>query len=268
MVCVASFKLMKGDAVLLPSGWKLATGGDLPLRDWILYKDTDYIVLNKPAGIASHSGPKHEISIAKSLTEITYSCPTPPRLLHRLSSKVSGALLLARHDDAAQATKDLMKKHAFWRRKFWAICTGGSFASENGTINVPLVRSSFPNRTNVGCVSQGGQVAITEWRRLKKSRSNGGLSLLELEPYTSISDQMRVHLAFGLRAPIVGDDIYRNISGWIGNIVDSSSAVRDVASRSEMDPSSCFPQKSDLHLHCREIRFCTFGGKYDFSNTL
>ena len=100
---------------------------------------------------------------------------------------------------------------------------------------------------------------------MKQTRSDGGLSLLELEPYTSITDQMRIHLAFALRAPIVGDEVYRKVSGWIGSTVaDSSSSLGVAAPFQETDTLRGSTHDGNLHLHCRELRFCTFGGKYDF----
>ncbi|KAF9279217.1 hypothetical protein BGZ68_008061 [Mortierella alpina] len=79
----------------------------LPLQDWIVYKDSRIIMLNKPAGVAVQGGTGVQSSIDSSLSVLQQGFPDRPRLVHRLDRTTSGLLILARTRKAAQ---DLTKR--------------------------------------------------------------------------------------------------------------------------------------------------------------
>jgi 23S rRNA pseudouridine955/2504/2580 synthase len=72
------------------------------LRDSVLYKDDNLLVINKPAGLAVHSGPKTgENHLEAFLEALRFEKDEAPRIVHRLDRDTSGALLLARTKQAA-----------------------------------------------------------------------------------------------------------------------------------------------------------------------
>jgi tRNA pseudouridine32 synthase/23S rRNA pseudouridine746 synthase len=54
-------------------------------------------------------------------------------------------------------------------------------------------------------VDDGGKAAVTLWRRIG---AREGQSLVEFNPETGRTHQIRVHAARGLGAPILGDPVY------------------------------------------------------------
>ena len=59
-------------------------------------------------------------------------------------------------------------------------------------------------------VEPHGLTATTRWRRL---RTQGGRSLVEFQPLTGRTHQLRVHAREGLGSPIVGDPVYGSGGG-------------------------------------------------------
>jgi tRNA pseudouridine32 synthase / 23S rRNA pseudouridine746 synthase len=58
----------------------------------VLYRDGLMIVLNKPAGVAVHRGPKGGPSLEAAFEALRFGLPHPPALAHRLDRETSGCL--------------------------------------------------------------------------------------------------------------------------------------------------------------------------------
>ena len=59
----------------------------------VLYRDGLMIVLNKPAGLAVHRGPKGGASLEEEFDALRFGLPHPPALAHRLDRETSGCLI-------------------------------------------------------------------------------------------------------------------------------------------------------------------------------
>lgn len=73
------------------------------LREMVIFKDENILVLNKPAGLATHNGPglKTDEHLEGLLEGLKFELEETPRLVHRLDKDTSGVLLLARTRKAA-----------------------------------------------------------------------------------------------------------------------------------------------------------------------
>merc|ERR1719469_1125085 len=91
----------------------------------VLYKDTDFLAIDKPAGWSvspgRHVGGMH---LKRLLPSLQFGLEEPPRFVHRLSTELSGVLLLARHRAAAEYAKDMITQRTFWQRCYWALVCG------------------------------------------------------------------------------------------------------------------------------------------------
>ncbi|CAG8738533.1 2398_t:CDS:2, partial [Ambispora leptoticha] len=71
------------------------------IRSWVIYKDEDILIINKPSGLAVQGGSKIYESVDGFLHALQYDAQDIPRLVHRLDKATSGALILARTKSAA-----------------------------------------------------------------------------------------------------------------------------------------------------------------------
>src|SRR5262249_28451910 len=104
----------------------------------LLYRDGLMLVIDKPAGIAVHRGPKGGESLEDHFGALRCGLPRKPALAHRLDRETSGCLVLGRHRKAL-ATLGRLFKSGSVGKTYWAVVEGGP-AEDEGTIELPLGR--------------------------------------------------------------------------------------------------------------------------------
>ncbi|MHB1864662.1 MAG: RluA family pseudouridine synthase [Candidatus Saccharimonadales bacterium] len=172
----------------------------------ILYEDDDVIVINKPAGILSHSkGSFNPEATVASWLEKKYHGTLSNRsgIVHRLDRQTSGVMIVAKNDKASQ----WLQKQFSTRKvaKTYMAIISGQLNLNQAIIDLPIERNpKAPQSFRVGA---SGKHSVTEYSVL---RSTNKSSLVELRPTTGRTHQLRVHLAY-LGHPIVGDSIYKGV---------------------------------------------------------
>lgn len=167
----------------------------------VLYRDDDVIVLDKPAGIAVHKGPKGGPVLEDGFAALAFGRPDRPALAHRLDKDTSGCLVLGRHRAALAALGHLFATGAV-DKTYWAVVRGGP-PDDTGSIDAPLAKRD-ERRGWFMIVDPRGQPSRTGWRVLGRGP---GVAWLELTPFTGRTHQLRVHSAHA-GFPILGDPIY------------------------------------------------------------
>src|SRR6266481_2166463 len=66
----------------------------------VLHRDGLMLVIDKPAGLPVHRGPKGGANLEASFDGLRFGLPRPPVLAHRLDKDTSGCLVLGRHRKA------------------------------------------------------------------------------------------------------------------------------------------------------------------------
>ncbi|MBN9398004.1 RluA family pseudouridine synthase [Candidatus Saccharibacteria bacterium] len=186
-------------ALTLPE--KQDTSGDtLP----ILYIDDNVIVVNKPAGVLTHSKGvmNDEFTVADFFRRYTTFGITTnrPGIVHRLDRDTSGVIIGARTDEAAA----LLKKQFADRtvKKHYTAVVDGVPKLEKAIIDVPIARN--PSAPSTFRVDPKGKPALTSYEVMS---SNGKQTLVELRPKTGRTHQLRVHMQY-IHTPIAGDRVY------------------------------------------------------------
>ncbi|HUY53458.1 MAG TPA: RluA family pseudouridine synthase [Candidatus Dormibacteraeota bacterium] len=169
----------------------------------IIYEDDSVIVIDKPAGILSHSkGAQNleqtvESTIRNKLTDQDYN---RAGIVHRLDRATSGVMICAKTKDSY-----LWLQNQFSQRKvtkiYYAIVSG-HFTVASAIIDLPIMRDQ-KNKSRFK-VDSRGKYAITKYTVVSQ---NSKYSLLRLEPKTGRTHQLRVHLKY-LKHPIIGDTFY------------------------------------------------------------
>lgn len=168
----------------------------------LLYRDALVLVIDKPAGLPVHPGPKGGETLTDHLDALRFGLPRRPEAVHRLDRDTSGCLALGRHAKALARLGKLFAGSSV-EKTYWAVGEGAPEA-EDGRIDMPLARRSPDPRSWWMKADPAGDPALTQWRVLGRG---AGRTLLELKPVTGRTHQLRVHCAES-GWPILGDPIY------------------------------------------------------------
>ena len=171
----------------------------------ILFQDANVIVVNKPAGVLTHSkgALNDEFTVAEFFRRFT-KCgldTNRPGIIHRLDRDTSGVIIGALNDETALLLKKQFSERTT-KKTYLAITTKAPELPE-GIIDIPIGRN--PSAPSTFRADINGKPAQTNYEVL--SVLDDGRALLKLRPRTGRTHQLRVHLAY-LSTPVIGDRVY------------------------------------------------------------
>ena len=187
----------------------------------ILYEDDHLAIVDKPAGISMYG---HRRSRSGSLSRRTVRdilpyCLTPPAngtpgqalkrpmAVHRLDTPTSGIVVVAKTKLAMDSLYEQFKERRVVKT-YHAIVNGvpKNCVPEDDKASVET------GKWNIVYFPLGGKMAMTKWRTVRSASSlnskDGILTLVEVQPRTGRYHQIRRHMAWICRRPIVGDALY------------------------------------------------------------
>lgn len=195
------------------------------LRDLVIHRDDDAIVLNKPAGLAVQGGSNTTRHIDGMSDGLRFGNVERPRLVHRLDKDTSGVLLIARNAAAAAFfTRAFRDKTT--RKTYWAIVAGLPKLRQ-GRIDLSLAKRALKDGERVQG-DEEGKDAVTYYTVVDSAGDRA--SWLALLPLTGRTHQLRAHCA-AIGTPILGDGKY---GGAAAHALGGAAARR-------------------LHLHARTL---------------
>jgi 23S rRNA pseudouridine1911/1915/1917 synthase len=210
-VTKAGYKLKKGDVINLDESKLFMKPKEIKLP--IIYEDKNVLVVNKPAGVLTHS----KGSMNTEGTVGTFIAPlinnfellgNRAGIVHRLDRATSGVIITAKNAEAMSYLQKQFSQRKT-KKKYLAIIEGWP-RHESAIIDAPIERN--PKKPQTFRVGSGGKVAQTGYKILSKLSKNGvNFAYVELNPVTGRTHQLRVHLKH-IGHPIVGDKVYGHSS--------------------------------------------------------
>lgn len=200
------------DGVPRPWGYRVAAGQEIALGPGvrisripaesipleILFEDEDLIAVNKPSGMLVHpTGRERTGTVANALRGLGHR---EAHFLHRLDRGTSGVLLAAKRLPPHSPLARLFETRSVEKQYLAVVAAPVSWDEQ--TVTLPIGRD--PDRAPQWNTDPAGASAETRLRVLSRA---GGQVLLEANPVTGRTNQIRIHCA-ALGHPILGDASY------------------------------------------------------------
>lgn len=185
----------------------------------IVYQDEALLVLNKPSGLLSVPGrgaDKQDCLSARAQQYAPDAC-----VVHRLDMATSGLIVMARGVDIQRHLQRQFASRSV--HKAYIAIVEGTLTSPNNAdntwqcIDAPLC-VDWPNRPRSKIDYANGKPSQTYWRVVHNPSNHAALqanfyrpssahSIIDLQPKTGRSHQLRVHMQ-SIGHTIAGDDLY------------------------------------------------------------
>lgn len=172
------------------------------LEDAVVYEDDQIMVIDKPTGVAVHSGTGVEFGVIEGL-QASRPDIQGLSLVHRLDRETSGCLLLCKERRILPDLNRVLASGAFDKRYLTLVC--GDWTDGRRSVRAPLAlrRSGDQERRNEVDLDAGKS---SETVFLPKERLDG-YTLLEARLHSGRMHQIRAHAAH-IGYPLAGDDKY------------------------------------------------------------
>lgn len=169
----------------------------------VAWEDEDIIIINKPAGMATHGRSDRREPTVGAMVAAYLGTSAPFHPVNRLDRGTTGLMCAAKTGYMHERLRRILHTDAF-RREYLAICTGVPPEAE-GEIDAPIARYNEEKRF---CVREDGAPSLTRYKVLLTWE---GRSLLRVRPETGRTHQIRVHMA-SIGCPLLGDRLYGRLS--------------------------------------------------------
>ena len=193
--CKPEYKLKLGDQIRVPP-IRNDQDPDQPviisnkwleqIKSSILFENKNLVVIDKPSGLAVHSGSGVDYGVIDIMRKLRPDCDM--ELVHRLDRDTSGCLLLAKNRQALLALQRCVMDDSL--NKVYLAIVKGRWSESKVEIKHSLKKMTMSNGERRVFVDDGGQQALT---RILDNQPGKEFSLLTIQLLTGRTHQIRVH---------------------------------------------------------------------------
>ncbi len=207
----AESRVSEGDILRLPPITIQTSGGIFvpekaiaEIKNAVLYQDENFMVINKPAGIAVHSGSKNQYGV---IDVVRRAFPDGGwELCHRLDKDTSGCLVLANSRLALNTFQDLSVAGEI--HKQYLTLVKGTWAANELLIDTPIEKQTVSRMNAHGEFEQVVEGGDKETISIFTTREHyAKTTLMQVVIKTGKTHQIRVHSALN-KHPVAMDDKY------------------------------------------------------------
>jgi len=206
----ADYRLKLGDTVRIPPV-RMAEVDDSKapqhlvdkVSQSVIFEDAQLLVLNKPAGIAVHSGSNLKFGVIEMLRQARPDADML-ELVHRLDRETSGCLVIAKSKDALNKLHQSFRDEADRMNKIYRAVVRGRWQGAEKNVDLPLLKNTIRGGERMVEVNPEGKAARSLFIPLEY---HDNMSLMEIKIFTGRTHQIRVH-AQAAGYPIAGDKKY------------------------------------------------------------
>ena len=158
------------------------------IQSRVLHRDGLMLVIDKPAGLPVHRGPKGGANLETSFDALRFGLPRPPVLAHRLDRDTSGCLVLGTPSQGDGLARPVVQARQDFERPIgpWSKAAQPKMKAPSTCRSAASMPSAAGGRSSI----RRARSAVTNWKVLGRG---GGLTWLALEPVTGRTHQLRVH---------------------------------------------------------------------------
>jgi 23S rRNA pseudouridine955/2504/2580 synthase len=206
----ASYKLEADDAIRIPP-LRTATPDGAPrqpsqplltqLEQCIIIEDKNFIIINKPAGVAVHGGSGITFGVIEGFRKLRPMAKFL-ELVHRLDRDTTGCLVMAKKPSILKEVNQLLADRQV--EKHYLALVAGRWQGGERRVTVALQKNTLSSGERIVRAREDGKPATTVFQPLKVFAQ---ATLVMVKPLTGRTHQIRVHAA-EIGHPILGDDKY------------------------------------------------------------
>lgn len=207
----ANYRLKSGDTIRIPPMRQGSSddrkGTNIPapvlsqLQNATLFENDDVLVLDKPAGLAVHTGSGLGFGLIEAMRQLRPESSFL-ELAHRLDRDTSGCLILAKNRPALLSLHDQLRNTGVG--KHYLALLAGVWQGGDQTISAPLLKNTLRGGERMVQVNEDGKSAISHFHPLSIFPE---ATLVEVRLETGRTHQIRVH-ASHIGHPVLGDRKY------------------------------------------------------------
>ena len=206
--CKPSYRLKTEDIIRIPPyttkpklNKKSTELNKARIEQSILRKEKDFIIINKPAGLACHGGSGISLGLIETIRQLDkrYS---DAQLVHRIDKDTSGCLVIAlKKSILREFHQEIRNKHV---DKNYTAVVKGKWPEDLQKIILNIKKETLKSGKRVVKTNEKGKVSETEFKLLSSGQFN---SLIRAKIITGRTHQIRVHSSHK-GYPILGDIKY------------------------------------------------------------
>ena len=201
-----SYRVKRGDLVRVPphkakqNKTLKAKGRTLEIiESSILEENTDYLILDKPTGIASHGGSGISLGLIETIRQLNYKYKNA-HLVHRLDKDTSGCMVVALKKNMLKKLQKELREQSV--EKDYIAVVHGLWPKNLTKITLRIEKKNTKSNERFVQISDTGKESTSLFKII--STKNENLTLLSIKIITGRTHQIRVHTS-SQNHPVIGD---------------------------------------------------------------